>query len=75
MKRQYFGDSKDCFKWDYHHYLVDALGYRQLQIVLMMTPDDDGPAGGTPPEHFPARLELLNFCNDLQQNSRTSGLG
>ena len=26
MKRQYLGDSKDSFKWDYHPFLVDALG-------------------------------------------------
>jgi hypothetical protein len=74
MKRQYFGDSKDCFKWDYHHYLVNALGYRQLQIVLMMTPDDDGSDGGTPPERFPARLELLSFCNDLRRTREPADL-
>ena len=74
MKRQYFGDSKDCFKWDYHNYLVDALGYRQLQIVLMMTPDDDGPDGGTPPERFAACPEVLNFCNDLRRTREPADL-
>lgn len=40
MKLQYLGDSKDSFKWDYHHFLVDALGYRHFQIVWMMTTDN-----------------------------------
>lgn len=66
MKRQYLGDSKDSFKWDYHHYLVEALGYGHLKIAWMMTPDDAGPDGKTTPELFPARQEILNFCNDLR---------
>lgn len=67
MKRQYLGDSKDSFKWDYLHFLVGALGYGQLQIVWMMTPDDHGPDGGTPPERFQARPEILKFCNRLKK--------
>jgi len=66
MKRQYLGDSKDSFKWDYHHFLVDSLSYSQLKIAWMMTPDDDGPDGKTKPELFPARLEVLAFCNRLR---------
>lgn len=66
MKRQYLGDSKDSFKWDYLHFLVDKLGYSQLKIAWMMTPDDDGPHGSTPPERFPARKEVLQFCNNLR---------
>jgi hypothetical protein len=66
MKRQYLGDSKDSFKWDYHHYLVETLGYSQLKIAWMMTPDDHGPDGKTSPDLFPARLEVLAFCNRLR---------
>ncbi len=66
MKRQYLGDSKDSFKWDYHHFLVEALGYGQLKIAWVMTPDDDGPNGKTAPELFPARQEILHFCNHLR---------
>ncbi len=66
MKRQYFGDSKDSFKWDYLHFLVEALGYSQLKIAWMMTPDDDGPDGRTSPELFPARPEVLRFCKSLR---------
>jgi len=67
MKRQYLGDSKDSFKWDYHDFLTDALDYRQLQVVWMMTPDDPGPDGRTPPERFPARFEIIQFCNYLRK--------
>lgn len=43
MKRQYLGGSKGSFKWDYHHFLVEALGYSQLTIAWIMTADDNGP--------------------------------
>ena len=72
MKPQYLGDSKDCFKWDYLHFLVQELGYRQLQIAWMMTRDDNGPEGGTPPECFPvpepAKQKIWNFCHCLKKN-------
>lgn len=57
MKRQYLGDSKDSFKWNYLHALVDALGYDRLRIAWLWTPDDHGPDGRTDPERFPARLK------------------
>jgi hypothetical protein len=66
VKRQYLGDSRDSFKWDYHHYLVSELGYSQLQVVWMMTADDGGTDGRTPPELFPARPEIMAFCNRLR---------
>lgn len=66
MKRQYLGDSKDSFKWDYHHYLVAALDYRQLNIAWMMTPDDGSSDGRTAPELFPARREILTLCEQLR---------
>ncbi|OIQ85378.1 hypothetical protein GALL_327720 [mine drainage metagenome] len=66
MKRQYLGDSKDSFKWDYHHFLVEELGYDQLKVAWMMTPDDHGSDGKTSPELFPARPEMLAFCNRLR---------
>ena len=66
MKRQYLGDSKDSFKWDYHDFLLKELGYNQLMIAWMMTPDDHGSDGRTSPELFPAMPEVLTFCNDLR---------
>ena len=66
MKLQYLGDSKDSFKWDYHHFLVEALGYNGLKIAWMMTPDDGGPDGKTAPELFPARPEILRLCHRLR---------
>ena len=68
MKRQYLGDSRDSFKWDYHHFLVPALGLGKLQVVWMMTTDDGGGDGKTAPELFPARREILGFCNALRDS-------
>jgi len=66
MKLQYLGDSKDCFKWDYHDYLVNTLAFKRLNIVLMMTPDDGGAHGSSRASLFPARSELIDFCEALK---------
>jgi len=66
MKLQYLGDSKDSFKWDYHDYLTNAIGYNTLNILLMMTPDDKTSEGKTKPDWFPARKDIINFCNSLR---------
>lgn len=66
MKLQYLGDSKDSFKWDYHHFLLEALGYSHLKVAWMMTPDDGGPDGRTAPELFPAKTEVLHLCHQLR---------
>lgn len=66
MKRQYLGDSKDSFKWDYHDFLVAVLGCKQFKIVWAMTPDDNGPDGKTAPELFPASEEILQLCHELR---------
>jgi hypothetical protein len=68
MKLQYLGDSKDSFKWDYHDYLTSALGYPVLNIVLMLTPDDNTNHGETPSRLFPARKTIIDFCFDLKQS-------
>jgi hypothetical protein len=67
MKLQYLGDAKDSFKWDYHDFLVARLGYLQLTIVWMMTPDDGSSHGRTAPERFPARAAILRLCQDLRR--------
>lgn len=67
MKRQYLGDAKDSFKWDYHHFLVETLGYSHLKIAWMMTPDDTGTHGRTNPELYPAREEILGLCKELRE--------
>ena len=67
MKRQYLGDSKDSFKWDYHDFLVSRLGYPVLNVVLMLTPDDDTEHGNTDPESFPARPKIIRFCKRLKR--------
>lgn len=73
MKRQYLGDSKDSFKWDYHDFLARELGCKQFQIMWMMTTDDGGSHGNTPPERFPARPEIVEFCKRLRE-TRDPGL-
>lgn len=67
MKLQYLGDSKDSFKWDYHDYLLKELGYPVLNIMLMMTPDDQSNDGKSRPSLFPARREIIEFCNDSRR--------
>jgi len=67
MKLQYFGDSQDSFKWDYHDYLTDILGFETLNILLMLTPDDGTSAGSTKPTLFPARSEIIEFCNKIKE--------
>ncbi len=66
MKRQYLGDSKDSFKWNYLDFLVRSLGYTNLQIAWMMTPDDSSSDGKSAPESFPARPEIWEFCRSLR---------
>lgn len=73
MKKQYLGDSKDSFKWDYHDFLVRELSFHIFNVVLMLTPDDKSDEGETPPTLFPARKEIIHFCNDLR-NERDVGL-
>ncbi len=68
MKKQYLGDSKDSFKWDYHDYLTTSLGYPTLNIMLLLTPDDESNDGETHPELFPARSEVIRFCYDLKEH-------
>ncbi|HIJ53796.1 MAG TPA: hypothetical protein HPP66_11670 [Planctomycetes bacterium] len=67
MKKQYLGDSKDSFKWDYHDFLAEELNYPVLNIMLMMTPDDESNDGKTDPALFRARKEILDFCEDLRK--------
>ncbi len=66
MKKQYLGDSKDSFKWDYHDYLTSALRYPRLTIILMLTPDDHSRDGETHPELFPARRAVIGYCHNLR---------
>jgi hypothetical protein len=67
MKLQYLGDSKDCFKWDYHDFLLTELNYQLFNIALMMTPPDKTNDGKSHPTLFPARKEVIEFCNELRQ--------
>jgi hypothetical protein len=66
MKKQCLGDSKDSFKWDFHNHLTNALVFTSLKIVLMLTEDDRTKQGNTDPTLFPARREILSFCEYLR---------
>jgi hypothetical protein len=68
MKLQYLGDSKDSFKWDYHDFLAEALNTPTLDVIFMMTPDDGGADGKTPPTSFPARTVIHDFCDRLRES-------
>lgn len=74
MKLQYLGDSKDSFKWDYHDYVVNSLGYGSLNIVLMMTPDDGGSHGSSKATGYPASAKVIKHCQTLSDNRILSDL-
>ncbi len=67
MKRQYLGDSRDHFKWDYHDHLVRALGADELQVVWMMTPDDKTRDGQSPAGQYRGSGAVENFCHTLKR--------
>jgi hypothetical protein len=67
MKLQYLGDSKDCFKWDYHDFLASALKVPTLDVIFMITPDDDGLDGATPPTLYRAKESIINFCYYIRE--------
>ncbi len=75
MKRQYLGDAKDSFKWDYHDFLTSTLGYPRLDVVWMLTPDDGTGQGQIEPSRFPARPEVLRFCEALRRHRRLRQAG
>ena len=68
MNKQYLGNSKDSFKWDYHDFLTRGLGYSTLNVVLMMTQDDESGDGKDSPEDYPARDEVVKLCRDLRKS-------
>jgi hypothetical protein len=68
VKRQYLGDSKDAFKWDYLSHLVHELGFPRLQVIPMLTANDPTGHGESEPEYFnQARPKILEFCRHLRE--------
>lgn len=67
MKLQYLGDSKDCFKWDYHDYMMTALEFPKLSMLLMLTLDDRSGEGETHPTRYPAREGFVEYCHRLKR--------
>jgi len=66
LKRQYLGDARDAFKWEYQDLLCRKLGYSELQIVPMLTPDDKTSEGSLHSTKFAAAPEIHNFCEMLR---------
>ena len=52
MRRQYLGDAKDAFKWDYLDFLTRELEIPILNILTMAVPDNSNSHGQTSPEEF-----------------------
>lgn len=68
MKRQYLGDARDAFKWEYQDHLIRQLGYSELRIVPMLTKDDGTKEGMTHPSRYPADTVFHEFCLKLKRS-------
>ena len=68
MKRQYLGDARDAFKWEYQDRLCRLLGYDELQIVPMLTLDDGTNEGKIHSTMFPAASVIHDFCKTLRES-------
>jgi len=74
LKRQYLGDARDAFKWEYQDLLCRQLGYSELQIVPMLTPDDETNEGSLHSTKFAAASEIHDFCEMLRRSRSLDGL-
>ena len=73
MRRQYLGDEKDAFKWDYHNFLIRELGYSSLSILLMLTKDNDKKPndGKSKPRGFKCADErIYSLCDELKKSKK-----
>jgi hypothetical protein len=69
MKNQYFGDTRDLFKYDLALHCMESTGLRRLTFIPMLTPDD-GSADGRHVDLSKARagsrnrplVEFLEAC-------------
>lgn len=69
MRRQYLGDEKDAFKWDYHHYLARKLGVDVFRVMFMLTGNDDERPweGRSDPRNFKGADErIYSLCEALK---------
>ncbi len=72
MKLQFLGDSRDSFKWDLLHFVVTTAAppFDELYVVPMLTPDESTSHGGTPPERFDCRPQVLSLLRELRLEPR-----
>lgn len=69
MKRQYLGDEKDAFKWDYHNFLAKELGVNVMRVLFMLTGNDSQNPnhGGSPAENFKGGDDgICDLCRELK---------
>ena len=73
MRKQYLGDKKDAFKWDYLNFLVKKLEFSRLRILLMLTTDECEKHKESRPENFCGACETIYaLCRKLKK-SKTDG--
>ena len=46
MKNQYFGDTRDLFKYDLALHVLESTGLSRFTFIPMLTPDDSTTDGG-----------------------------
>ena len=68
MRRQYLGDKKDVFKWDYLNFLIGKLGFSALRILLMLTEDEHKKHVASKPREFLGACEkIYALCEKLAE--------
>ena len=71
MKNQYFGDRRDCFKYDLIDMCAALGGDFQLTYVPVLTPNDESGDGNlTQLEDHPWRQELIAFLRECLASGR-----
>ena len=79
MRRQYPGDEKDAFKWDYHNFLVEELGFDVLRVLFELTGNDSenkGHGKSCPRSFRGADEKIYALCKRLRDSrEQQSGPG
>lgn len=75
MRRQYLGDEKDAFKWDYHNFLAHQTGVGVARLLFMLTRNnEDKPwEGSSDPRNFKGADERIYSLCDALKFSKTEG--
>ncbi len=73
MRRQYLGDEKDAFKWDYHHFLAHKTGVGAMRVLFMLTGNNEEKPweGSSDPRNFKGADERIYSLCDALKFSKT----